>query len=131
MAGRREMAGRSPVIGKRLSPKAREIFLEGLKRYQERGVRILLDGKEVDVSGLEVIFEEREDGSFYMGDYILEDEDETALREQQECCGILELHENRSLYQTRGACGASETDADRKNGVKCLKEIRFDRVYNW
>ena len=119
--------GRSPVIGRRLSPKAREIFLEGLKRYQERGVKILLDGKEVELNELEVIFEEREDGSFYMGDYIFEDETDSELQETKENCGMceaLELRETQSPYRT-GDTGKSGAH------TKCLKEICFDRVYNW
>lgn len=129
------------MIGKRLSPKAREVFLEGLRRYQERGVKILLDGKEADVKRLEVIFEEREDGSFYMGDYILAEEEELALRTRQECCGgceIMALHENQTGYRTQGEGMGQTADAgagtavgkNGKGGGKCLKEIRFDRVYN-
>lgn len=105
------------VVRKRLSPEAREIFLEGLRRYRERGVRILLDGKDVEIDGLEVIFEERLDGSFYMGDYVLEEAAVSECR-NEECC--LEVRESQAEY------GNSAEECRRR----CLKEIRFDRVYN-
>ena len=36
-------------------------YLNGLKRYTEKGIPIYMDGK---------LFEVREDGMFYMGDYV-------------------------------------------------------------
>lgn len=45
-------------------------FLEGLKIYRERGVKILIEEIEEDESEWDKIFEVSEDGSFYMGDYI-------------------------------------------------------------
>lgn len=47
--------------------------MEGLKRYQKRGIRVLIDGVDASDATWEKLFEVREDGSFYMGDYILED----------------------------------------------------------
>lgn len=47
-----------------------KIFLEGLERYREKGVPILIDGKECPPEEYRKLFEVREDGSFYMGDYI-------------------------------------------------------------
>lgn len=101
------------VTKKKMNPKTRRIFLDGLRRYKERGVRILLDGKEVDIDRLEVIFEEQPDGSFYMGDYVLEEEEDsvktsTAVQERMERYG------NEVTYIH----------------AKNLREIRFDRVYN-
>lgn len=46
------------------------IFLEGLERYREKGIPILIDGKECPPQEYQKIFEVKEDGSFYMGDYI-------------------------------------------------------------
>ena len=46
------------------------VFLEGLRRYREKGIPILIDGKECPPEEYQKIFELREDGSFYMGDYI-------------------------------------------------------------
>lgn len=46
------------------------IFLEGLFRYREKGIPILIDGRECAPEEYQKIFDLREDGSFYMGDYI-------------------------------------------------------------
>ena len=105
------------AVRKRLSPEAREVFLQGLRRYRERGVRILLDGKEVEIDRLEVIFEEHPDGSFYMGDYVLEEAAAFECRDEEGC---LEVRESLAEYGSPG-------EDCRK---RCLKEIRFDRVYN-
>lgn len=45
-------------------------YLDGLKRYRDRGVIILIDGEECPEEDWGRIFELGEDGSFYMGDYI-------------------------------------------------------------
>lgn len=105
--------GENKVTKKRMNPKTRRIFLDGLRRYKERGVRILLDGKEVDIDRLEVIFEEQPDGSFYMGDYVLEDEEDLERR-------TAAVQERAERY------GNEVTYIHAKN----LREIRFDRVYN-
>ena len=47
-----------------------KIFLEGLERYHRKGIPIFIDGKECPPEEYKRIFECREDGSFYMGDYI-------------------------------------------------------------
>lgn len=46
------------------------IFVEGLERYKSKGIPILIDGKECRPEEYRRIFELREDGSFYMGDYV-------------------------------------------------------------
>ena len=46
------------------------IFMEGLCRYREKGISILIDGTECTPDEYHKIFEIKEDGSFYMGDYI-------------------------------------------------------------
>lgn len=58
---------------KRLEEASRKTYLNGLMRYQERGVPILIDGVETSPEEWDKIFEVREDGGFYMGDYILEE----------------------------------------------------------
>lgn len=100
----------------RMNPRTRSIFLEGLRRYRERGVRVLLDGKEVEIDDLEVIFEEQPDGSFYMGDYVLEEDQN--LRDAW--AGVPKVRENQIEY-------GNEIIYRRR---RRLKEIRFDRVYN-
>lgn len=98
---------------KRLNPESCRAYLEGLRKYREKGVPILIDGKEADESQWDKIFEIHEDGSFYMGDYVLEEvmdcqEQKAVNRADQEFIG-----ESSSGYGKR----------------KRLKEIRFDLVY--
>ena len=88
---------------KRLTDMGRKAYVEGMKKYQEKGVHVLIDGTEADDSQWDKIFEIREDGSFYMGDYILEDVPQTG--------------------------GCRETFAE-YGARRRLKEIRFDIVYN-
>lgn len=42
---------------KRLNPESRRAYLEGLRKYREKGVPILIDGKEADESQWDKIFE--------------------------------------------------------------------------
>lgn len=97
----------------RLDTMGRDAFIAGMKRYQEQGVRVLIDGKEADDSLWDKVFEVRGDGSFYMGDYIFEEKPAPAmvLRTRQ---GVAIVRETPAPYGTR----------------KKLREIRFDRVYH-
>ena len=79
--------------------KGSQIYVEGLKRYQKRGIRVLIDGKDA--------CEVREDGSFYMGDYILED-----------------------IPQENTAKGEVNEEEEDYMKAKRLKEIHFDIVYH-
>ena len=93
--------------------KGSQIYVEGLKRYQKRGIRVLIDGKDACEETWGKLFEVREDGSFYMGDYVLEEvmdcqEQKAVNRAEQEFIG-----EPSAGYGKR----------------KRLKEIRFDLVY--
>lgn len=45
-------------------------YIDGLKRYHEKGIPIIIDGKPSGEKDWYKIFEVREDGSFYMGDYV-------------------------------------------------------------
>lgn len=84
-----------------------QIYVEGLKRYQKRGVRVLIDGEDACEETWGKLFEVREDGSFYMGDYILEDI-------PQEDADTGEVKEEEEDYMK----------------AKRLKEIHFDIVYH-
>ena len=97
---------------KKLNSRNREVFLEGLKKYQERGVRILVDGKEATSRDLNRLLIEYEDGSFYMGDYIWEERPRLLL-----------VQESMHPYGSRAA-QAPEVFCRR------LKEIHFDKVYD-
>lgn len=96
---------------KRLNLESRKAYVEGLRRYQEKGVPILIDGEEADESQWDKIFEIHEDGSFYMGDYVLE---EVRDCQDQKTADQACLGESSSSYGKR----------------KRLKEIRFDLVYH-
>ena len=87
--------------------KGSQIYVEGLKRYQKRGIRVLIDGKDAceETWGKQV--EVREDGSFYMGDYILED-----------------------IPQENTAKGEVNEEEEDYMKAKRLKEIHFDIVYH-
>lgn len=45
-------------------------FVGGLNRYKARGIPVYMDGKISEPSDWERLFEVREDGMFYMGDYV-------------------------------------------------------------
>lgn len=85
-----------------------------MKKYMERGIPILIDGKEVKEAQLSRILEVQEDGSFYMGDYIWEQKEIAAPESEV-------VREPTALYQPSAHPAAG--------GVR-LKEIRFDRVYH-
>lgn len=48
----------------------RQQFFGGLTRYTEKGIAIFMDGKPSGPKEWEKLFEVREDGMFYMGDYV-------------------------------------------------------------
>lgn len=50
--------------------KLQKTYLDGLKRYKNKGVHILIDGVECPETEWDRIFEMGEDGGFYMGDYV-------------------------------------------------------------
>lgn len=95
----------------RWNTRAREQYLDGMRRYQKQGVRILIDGEAATAATWEKIFELREDGGFYMGDYIFEDEPAASVCTDWN--GMTVVRETAS-YGAR----------------KRLKEIHFDLVYN-
>lgn len=45
-------------------------YFGGLTRYTEKGIKIYMDGKPSGPAEWEKLFEIREDGMFYMGDYV-------------------------------------------------------------
>ena len=87
--------------------KGSQIYVEGLKRYQKRGIRVFIDGKDACEETWGKRFEVREDGSFYMGDYILED-----------------------IPQENTAKGEVNEEEEDYMKAKRLKEIHFDIVYH-
>ena len=47
-----------------------ERYIEGLKRFSEKGIPIYVDGRLSGPREWERLFRVREDGMFYMGDYV-------------------------------------------------------------
>ena len=45
-------------------------YLEGLRRYYNKGIPIYIDGKLSTEADWSKIFEVKEDGGFYMGEYV-------------------------------------------------------------
>jgi hypothetical protein len=103
-----------------MSEKNKQVFLDGLKKYQRRGIPVLIDGKRADSKALEKLFEQDEQG-FYMGDYILEETGKT---------------ESRELSAIPSASAAAVYEpyrnyiADMNIRRFHLKEIHFDKVYH-
>lgn len=52
---------------KEIKREQQERYIEGLKRYSQRGIPIYIDGKECRAEDCERLFEVSEDGAFYMG----------------------------------------------------------------
>ncbi len=89
--------------------KNREVFLRGLQRYRDRGVAILVDGREADASEWIKILEVQADGSFYMGDYIMDDfsgpSEEKAGREDKHARKNKNVMENKIRKQWSARIG--------------------------
>lgn len=47
-----------------------ESYIAGLKRYRDKGIAIRIDGEECEERDWSRIFEAREDQSFYMADFV-------------------------------------------------------------
>lgn len=122
-----------------LNERNRRKFLEGLQRYRDRGVIIRIDGKAAEASEWLRILEEQPDGSFYMGDYIMEDgssSEEAPIVMGEETAGM--VCERAALYgtDTESAVDGRTEDVQgtvspqKGTSTRVLKEIRFDRVYH-
>lgn len=108
---------------KKLNEKSRRAYVEGMRRYQEQGVRVLIDGKDADDELWEKVFEIRQDGGFYMGDYVLE---EVSIPIKD--AGVLSGAASR---EQPGPQPDMIRESPAEYGTKKkLKEIRFDIVYH-
>lgn len=45
-------------------------YISGLKRYESKGIPVYIDGERPEEEDWKKIFQVREDGSFYMCDYV-------------------------------------------------------------
>ena len=96
------------IVQENAGNEGNQVYVDGLKRYQKRGIRVLIDGVDASDATWEKLFEVHEDGSFYMGDYILED------------------------VPQGGSAPAEEVNEEAEDYMKArrLKEIHFDIVYH-
>ena len=62
-----------------LKEQERQELVNGLKRFQAKGIPVYIDGEKAGEEDWDKIFAIREDGSFYMSDYV--GMQEGALRE--------------------------------------------------
>lgn len=114
----------------RMTAQERSAFVQGLRYYQEKGVLVLIDGEEAKGKLWEKLFEIREDGGFYMGDYVLEDvlEDEgegvfwdgSGIDLNGKDMFLNGIREQEHFYPQQ----------NQPKSHKILKQIRFDLVYN-
>ena len=74
----REMCDREERARRAMERAEKERFIDGLKRYPEKGVQVYIDGKPAGPFDWEKLTMLREDNRFYMGDFI---QDESGLRE--------------------------------------------------
>ena len=63
-----------------LSKKNKQVFLDGMRRYQDRGVDILIDGESADEKAWDRIFTVCQDDSFYVTSFS-EDQSTGQLKE--------------------------------------------------
>lgn len=74
----RDMCEEEERIRRAFERVEKERFIDGLKRYPEKGVQVYIDGKVAGPFDWEKLTMLREDNRFYMGDFI---QDEYGLRE--------------------------------------------------
>ena len=92
----------------------KERFINGLKRYPEKGVKVYIDGQIAGPLDWEKLTMIREDNQFYMGDFI---QDESGLREirfDMVYHGEI-LSEREHIYRTR-----SRKKTVKKEKKECL-----------
>lgn len=78
----------------------KERFIDGLKRYPEKGVQVYIDGKIAGPLDWEKLTMLREDNRFYMGDFV---QDETGLREIRfDMVYHGDIQPEREWYRKRG-----------------------------
>lgn len=57
-----------------MNDNGKESYIAGLKKYRDKGIPIVIDGEECPERDWKRIFEAREDNSFYMADFVSDDE---------------------------------------------------------
>lgn len=96
----REMCEEEERIRWALECAEKERFIDGLKRYPEKGVQVYIDGKIAGPFDWEKLTMVREDNRFYMGDFV---QDETGLREIRfDMVYHGEIQPEKEWYRRRG-----------------------------
>lgn len=96
----RDMCDQEEKEKRALERVEKERFIDGLKRYPEKGVQVYIDGKVAGPFDWEKLTMLREDNRFYMGDFI---QDESGLREIRfDMVYHGEIQSERDIYRTRG-----------------------------
>lgn len=108
----------------RMNARSRKAYVQGLKRYQAKGVSVLIDGKEADDTLWERLFEIRSDGGFYMGDYVLEDLPEDG---DGACCETFNQAFNQNFTQGFGQnfspnFAQNENNRSQSHSVESVRE---------
>lgn len=70
MKGKQRMTSDNYHVETEGAKEERTRYMNGLKRYQSKGIPIYMDGKLSNAADWERLFELREDNMFYMGDYV-------------------------------------------------------------
>ena len=96
----RDMCDQEEKVKRALERMEKERFIDGLKRYPEKGVQVYIDGKVAGPFDWEKLTMLREDNRFYMGDFI---QDESGLREIRfDMVYHGDIQSERDIYRTRG-----------------------------
>lgn len=96
----REICDQDERVQRAMERMEKERFIDGLKRYPEKGVQVYIDGKPAGPFDWEKLTMLREDNRFYMGDFI---QDESGLREIRfDMVYHGELQTERDIYRPRG-----------------------------
>lgn len=108
----------------RLYGRNRKAFFEGLQRFRDGGIPILIDGKISEPDQWIELLEIRPDERFYMMDLVFEEMDPGKAAEGSGAIDRQEVRDEPEKYHI-GLPDGQDTRETRR-----LKEIRFDKVYN-
>lgn len=96
----RDMCDEEERAKRALERMEKERFINGLKRYPEKGVQVYIDGKVAGPFDWEKLTMLREDNRFYMGDFI---QDERGLREIRfDMVYHGDIQPEREIFRMRG-----------------------------
>ena len=81
-----------------LTPKDRQVWLDGLKKYHRRGIAIRVDGSVWQEDSFDLLINQPEDSFFYLA-HIVEDETTGNLRELRFTKSTYERSEDYTRFQ--------------------------------